>query len=80
MTKQQEKELDKKLDLLSSLKKKIELHEGQMLTVEKKAQFTAIQNKLEFRLNELVYRSKCEEADIRADIFEETLKVLNQSV
>ncbi len=75
--KQQKELLGKKLQRVQELALILKIHGGQTITREQVMQNENLQAKLEFRLNDLVMRSKIEEADIRIGIFEDMVKVLN---
>lgn len=71
-------ELKKKLQRLNELSTIIQIHRGQTLTREMKQEVENWEVKLQFRLNELVMKSKIEEADIKISIYEEVVKLLNK--
>jgi len=71
-----EKDLKEKLEELAKLVKTIKLYGGKLLTSEQKGKYTELQDRLEFRLGELLLHSKIEEADVKIDIFKQVVELI----
>ena len=71
-----EKDLKEKLEELAKLIKTIKLYGGKLLTSEQKGKYTELQDRLEFRLGELLLHSKIEEADVKIDIFKQVVELI----
>ena len=71
-----EKDLKEKLEELAKLAKTIKLYGGKLLTSEQKGKYTELQDRLEFRLGELLLHSKIEEADVKIDIFKQVVELI----
>lgn len=69
-------ELNKKLEKLKMLSTMMQLREGQTLTGEQQTAIDDWQTKMTFRLDSLVMETKLKEADIRIEIFEEIVKLI----
>ena len=74
-----EKELKKELKKVEDLAKIIVSGKGLILNQEEKAACQEWQDRLEFRLNELVVRSKIEEAKIKVECMTPIAKIVESA-
>lgn len=73
-----QEDINRKLQRLQELADIINLHKRQLITPDQRAELKAWEDKMEFRLNELVAECKIREADIKIAIYEEVVKIINQ--
>ena len=69
------KELKSKQKELDGLLMRIKTHAGNPLMREQKQEIENLEGRLEFRLNDLVLKSKIEELDIKIGVFKEVIEI-----
>ena len=72
--------LDEKLKKMKGVASSIALHGSKILTKEQSAKIDELQDRMEFRLKQLTMRCKEDEADIKLEIMQNILDILNNKV